>query len=128
MMSRSSTKETAPMRQGALTLVRFLSAIGLGLALTISSGSVCAQRVLLDRIVALVDEGVVLQSELNARIIEIRGNAARANRPLPEGEQFRTEILDALIIENLQMQLAEKVSIRFNDDEINRILGQYGRQ
>jgi peptidyl-prolyl cis-trans isomerase SurA len=123
MMSRSSTKETAPMRQGALTLARFLSAIGLGLALTIGAGSVSAQRVLLDRIVALVDEGVVLQSELNARVVEIRGNAARANRPLPEAEQLRTEVLDTLIIENLQMQLAERVSIRFNDDEINRILG-----
>ena len=111
------------MRQGAYTLVRLFSTIGLGLALTISSGSVCAQRVLLDRIVALVDEGVVLQSELNARIIEIRGNAARANRTLPEAEQLKTEVLDSLIIENLQMQLAERVSIRFNDDEINRILG-----
>jgi peptidyl-prolyl cis-trans isomerase SurA len=95
------------MRQGAFTLVRFLSTIGFGLALTIGSGSVCAQRVLLDRIVALVDEGVVLQSELNARIIEIRGNAARANSTLPEVEQLRTEVLDSLIIENLQMQLAE---------------------
>ena len=123
MMSRSSAKETAPMRQGAFTLVRFLSTIGFGLALTIGSGSVCAQRVLLDRIVALVDEGVVLQSELNTRIIEIRGNAARANSTLPEAEQLRTEVLDSLIIENLQMQLAERVSIRFNDDEINRILG-----
>ena len=123
MMSRSSAKETAPMRQGAFTLVRFLSTIGFGLALTIGSGSACAQRVLLDRIVALVDEGVVLQSELNTRIIEIRGNAARANSTLPEAEQLRTEVLDSLIIENLQMQLAERVSIRFNDDEINRILG-----
>ena len=111
------------MRQGTFTLVRFLSTIGFGLALTIGSGSVCAQRVLLDRIVALVDEGVVLQSELNTRIIEIRGNAARANSTLPEAEQLRTEVLDSLIIENLQMQLAERVSIRFNDDEINRILG-----
>ena len=122
MMNRSSAKETTPMRQGAFTLVRCLSTIGLGLALTIGSGSVCAQRVLLDRIVALVDEGVVLQSELNTRIIEIRENAARANSTLPEAEQFRTEVLDSLIIENLQMQLAERVSIRFNDDEINRIL------
>jgi len=123
MMSRWSTKETAPMRQGAQSPARFLPAIGLGLALAIGAGSACAQRVLLDRIVALVDEGVVLQSELNTRVTEIRANAARANRTLPEAEQFRTEVLDSLVIENLQMQLAERVSIRFNDDEINRILG-----
>ncbi len=123
MMSRLSTKETGPIRQGARSIARFLLAIGLGLALTIAAGSASAQRVLLDRIIALVDEGVVLQSELELRVAEIRQNAARANRTLPQDEQFRTEVLDSLVIENLQMQLAERVSIRFNDDEINRILG-----
>lgn len=111
------------MRQGASSLTRILSAFGLALTLAIAAGSASAQRVLLDRIIALVDEGVVLQSELEARITEVQENAARANRPLPEFEQFRTEVLDSLVIENLQMQLAERVSIRFNDDEINRILG-----
>ena len=123
MMSRWSTKETGPTRQGARSIARFLSAIGLGLALAIAAGSASAQRVLLDRIIALVDEGVVLQSELELRVSEIQANAARAERSLPEPEQLRTEVLDSLIIENLQMQLAERVSIRFNDDEINRILG-----
>ena len=111
------------MRQGALTFARFLLAIGLGLALTIVAGSASAQRVLLDKVIALVDEDVVLQSEFESRITEVQDNAARAERPLPQAEQLRTEILDSLVLENLQMQLAEKVSIRFNDDEINRILG-----
>jgi peptidyl-prolyl cis-trans isomerase SurA len=123
MMSKWNTKEAGSMQQGTRSLPRFLSVIGLGLVLTIAAGSASAQRVLLDRIVALVDEGVVLQSELELRVSEIQENAARAERTLPEPEQFRTEVLDSLIIENLQMQLAEKVSIRFNDDEINRILG-----
>ena len=122
-MSRWSTKETGPIRQGALTFARCLLAIGLGLALTIVAGSASAQRVLLDKVIALVDEDVVLQSEFESRITEVQENAARAERPLPQAEQLRTEILDSLVLENLQMQLAEKVSIRFNDDEINRILG-----
>ena len=95
----------------------------MGLALTIVAGSASAQRVLLDKVIALVDEDVVLQSEFESRITEVQENAARAERPLPQAEQLRTEILDSLVLENLQMQLAEKVSIRFNDDEINRILG-----
>ena len=111
------------MRHGARGLARVLPAIALGLVLAATAGAASAQRVLLDRIVALVDESVVLQSELEMRIAEISANAARANRPLPEPEQFRKEVLDSLVLENLQMQLAERVSIRFNDDEINRILG-----
>ena len=123
MMSKWSTKETGPTRQGALTLARFLPTISLGLVVAIAIGSASAQRVLLDKVIALVDEGVVLQSELETRVTEIQANAARSEQNLPEAEQLRTEILDSLIIESLQMQLAEKVSIRFNDDEINRILG-----
>ena len=121
-MSRWSTKESGALRQGARSIAHFLPAIGLGLALAIAAGTASAQRVLLDKIVALVDEGVVLQSELELRVNEIQENAARAERSLPEPKQFRTEVLDSLILENIQMQLAERVSIRFNDDEINRIL------
>ncbi len=97
--------------------------MALGMALATLTVPSSAQRVLLDRIVALVDEGVVLQSELELRLTEIQQNAARTNRPLPPPEQFRTEVLDSLVLEAIQTQLAERVSIRFTDDEINRILG-----
>ncbi len=122
-MSRGNTRTAGPIELGTRSLVRFLSAMGLGLMLTAMASPASAQRVLLDRIVALVDEGVVLQSELETRIAEIQENAARAGRPLPPPAQFRTEVLDSLVLESIQMQLAERVSIRFTDDEINRILG-----
>jgi peptidyl-prolyl cis-trans isomerase SurA len=81
-----------------------------------------AQRLLLDRIIVVVDQDVVLQSELDARLQDIRANAAANNRPLPEQDELQSEVLDALILENLQMQFAERVSIRFDDDTINRVL------
>jgi peptidyl-prolyl cis-trans isomerase SurA len=88
------------------------------------SESLLAQRVLLDKVIAIVDEDVVLQSEVDIRVTEIQAQAQRANQPLPEDfETFKSEIIEALVIENIQMQLAERVSIRFDDDTINRILG-----
>jgi len=80
------------------------------------------QRVLLDRVIALVDQDVVLQSELDLRIADIRGAAARENQPLPPEDELESDILEALIIENIQLQMAEQVSIRFDDDMINRVL------
>jgi peptidyl-prolyl cis-trans isomerase SurA len=77
---------------------------------------------MLDRIIAIVDEDVVLQSELNARLLDVRNSATANNQPLPEDEQLRSEILNTLILENLQLQFAERVSIRFDDDTINRVL------
>ena len=81
-----------------------------------------AQRVLLDRVIALVDEGVILQSELDIRINDLQQAAARDGRPLPPESEIRDDVLEALIVENIQLQMAEQVSIRYDDDTINRVL------
>lgn len=81
------------------------------------------QRQLLDKVVAIVDEDVVLLSELENRLAEVRRNAAQSGQQLPPAGQLRSEVLDTLILENIQMQLAERVSIRYDDDTINRVLG-----
>jgi len=99
-----------------------LSAFSLAALCLLLSFQVSAQRVMLDRIIAIVDEDVVLQSELNARLLDVRNSATANNQPLPEDEQLRSEILNTLILENLQLQFAERVSIRFDDDTINRVL------
>ena len=101
----------------------FVSALLCLLALVFSDDSQAQQRQLLDKVVAIVDEDVVLLSELEARLADIRRQAEASSQPLPPDEQLREEVLDTLIIENIQMQLAERVSIRYDDDTINRVLG-----
>ena len=86
------------------------------------------QRVLLDKIVAIVDRDVVLQSELNNRLEDIRRTAERDNRELPPPNQLRDEVLGTLIMENIQMQFAERASIRYDDDTINRVLGNMAQE
>lgn len=81
------------------------------------------ERQLLDRIVAIVDTGVVLQSEVDARLADIITSARRNNQPDPDLEEIYDDVLEALVLENLQMQVAERVNIRFDDDTINRVLG-----
>ncbi|MDA0805656.1 MAG: peptidylprolyl isomerase [Proteobacteria bacterium] len=103
---------------------RILFVIGALLLLLIAAPFATAQRVLLDKIIAIVDDDVVLKSELDERIIEITAAAQRSGQQLPEDrEQFESDILEALIVENIQMQLANRVSIRYDDDTINRVLG-----
>jgi peptidyl-prolyl cis-trans isomerase SurA len=105
-----------------------LFVIGALLLLLIAAPFANAQRVLLDKIIAIVDDDVVLKSELDERILEITAAAQRSGQPLPEDrEQFESDILEALIVENIQMQLATRVSIRYDDDTINRVLGNMAR-
>lgn len=110
------------LAQNDCRLGKALLALSFCLSTVFFSHNSLAQRVLLDKIVAVVDNDVVLQSELDRRLVETRQNAQRAGRPIPPEDQFRTEIMEMLILENLQMQFAERVSIRFDDDTINRVL------
>jgi peptidyl-prolyl cis-trans isomerase SurA len=103
---------------------RVLFVIGALLLLLLAAPFASAQRVLLDKIIAIVDDDVVLKSELDERMIEITAAAQRSGQPLPDDlEQFESDIMEALIVENIQMQLANRVSIRYDDDTINRVLG-----
>ena len=100
----------------------FVWSLVLCLGLVSISSAAMAQRVLLDKVIAIVDDDVVLQSEFDSRLAEIRRQAQTSNQPLPPADELQSEIMAALVIENLQMQFAKRVSIRFDDDEINRVL------
>ena len=104
-------------------MVQTTAALLLPLCLLVTNTPVNAQRVLLDKIVAIVDRDVVLQSELLERLQDVRTSAAREERELPPENQLREEILEALILENIQLQFAARASIRYDDDTINRVLG-----
>ena len=102
--------------------------IGALICLFLTLPASAQQRVLLDKIVAIVDRDVVLQSELNNRLEDIRRTAERDNRELPPPNQLRDEVLETLIMENIQLQFAERASIRYDDDTINRVLGNMAQE
>jgi peptidyl-prolyl cis-trans isomerase SurA len=77
---------------------------------------------LLDRIVAVVNDGVVLQSELDDRVQQIDTNMrARGVPPLPR-DQIQDQVLERLIIMEAQRQRAERLGITVDDDSLNRML------
>lgn len=96
---------------------------------TLVSGSgAWAQREVLDKVLAIVDEGVVLQSELEARMEQVREQSTTAGQPLPPPAQLRTQLIEALVVENLQVQLAERMGIRYDDDTINEVISSIAQQ
>jgi len=75
---------------------------------------------LLDRIVALVNEDVIMQSELEARMQQVSRNIDAARMP-PE-DVLRRQVLDRMVIEELQLQFAENVGIQIDDITLNRTM------
>ena len=82
----------------------------------------------LDRIVAIVDDSVILASELEGRVATIEQNIARAGQQAPPQEQLRKEVLDILILESIQLQMADRVGLRIDDEQLNQAVARVAAQ
>lgn len=78
----------------------------------------------LDRIVAVVDDEVLLQSELESMENTVRQQLRQRDASVPPSDVLRKQVLERLIIQRLQMQKAVKVGIRVDDSELNAALRQ----
>jgi len=84
--------------------------------------SLQAEEQLLDRIIAVVDESVVLESELVRRSNSIISQIKARKQAVPSIEILRKQVLDRLVIETLQLETAQRVGVRINDRELNATL------
>lgn len=94
------------------------------LLLLLSCCSVWAQTVVLDRVVAIVDEDLVLESELEGRMATVAERLRAQYGQLPPEEVLRKQILEQLIIERIQLQLATRYEIEVPDEEIDQAIGR----
>ena len=87
-----------------------------------------AKLELLDEIVAIVDEDVVLESEVNERLAAFKAQAKAADQPIPDEETVREQIVERLIVESLQLQTGDRAGVRISDDELNEALSSVAAQ
>lgn len=92
------------------------------------SGGLFAQEIKqLNRIVAIVDENVITEAELEQRydtlMVQMRGN-----NNLPPESVIKRQLLDRLILERIQVDRARRVGISIGDEDLNRTLRNVARQ
>ncbi|WP_445262587.1 peptidylprolyl isomerase [Pseudomonas sp. EA_105y_Pfl2_R69] len=77
----------------------------------------------LNRVVAIVDNDVVMQSQLDTRLREVQKTIAQRGAALPPEHVLSQQVLERLIIENIQLQIGERSGIRITDEELNQAIG-----
>lgn len=87
-----------------------------------------AELALLDRVVAIVDDDVVLQSELDRRMVTVYEQIQRSGTQPPAEEIIREQVLERLISERLQLNMGYKAGVRISDEEINQTLARVAAQ
>ncbi|MCC2638704.1 MAG: peptidyl-prolyl cis-trans isomerase SurA [Moraxellaceae bacterium] len=82
----------------------------------------------LDKVAVVVDDSVILQSEIAKRLEDIRFQFGQRGAALPPEEVLRKQVVEQLILENLQLNLATRAGIRIDDKEVTASLEEIARQ
>lgn len=76
----------------------------------------------LDSIAAVIDEDVILRSELDRAVGNIKAQYARQQGQLPPDNVLERQVLERLIIQRLQINRAKDIGIRVSDAELNQVI------
>lgn len=107
-------------------MIRTLRAL---LAAAVLAGSLNAfAQQPLDRIAAVVDEDIILQSELDRAVANIRGQYAGREAQLPPADVLQRQVLERLILIRLQAARAASTGMRISDEEVDTAVANIARQ
>lgn len=83
---------------------------------------------LLDRIAAVVNNGVVLNSELDEQTEVVAARLRQQNTELPARNVLRRQVLERLVVEEIQMQRADRLGMQISDEMLNGALDDVARR
>ena len=102
-------------------------ALSLGLML-LAASTVSAQIEMLDQVVAIVDDDIILASELQERVQGVRGAMESRGVEVPEEDILIRETLDRLILDSIQLQLAARYGVRIPDQQLDESMTRLAKQ
>lgn len=100
----------------------------LGLSGISTSSAVFAQPQLIDRVVAVVDDQVILQSQLESQMREQIQQLRAQNIPAPTPNELAKRVLDSMILETVQLNRAKEIGLKVSDNDINQQLQKLAAQ
>ncbi len=107
-------------------------ALALAAAVWAAAGPALAQQprpvVVLDRIVAVVNNEVITRAELDQRYRFTTLRLKQQGTPLPPREALEKQILDRLITDHVQLQLAKETGLRVDDSELDRAIQRIAQE
>lgn len=91
-----------------------------------SISAVAAEREI-DRVAAIVDNSVVLESDIVDIVERVKRNAAAQGQTLPSDAALRTQATERLILTNLQLQMAQRMGMQISDSQLDDTIRNIAR-
>jgi len=76
----------------------------------------------LDRIVAVIENDIIMQSELDTQLRTVVGQMREQGIKLPSSSVLENQVLERMILTKIQLQRAEETGIRVDDETLNRTI------
>ena len=87
-----------------------------------------AETRILDAVVAIVEDDVVMSSELRARLDLVEKNLQAQGQEPPEREALVRDTLDRLVLESIQLQIGQRAGVRIGDAQLGQALNNLAAQ
>lgn len=92
------------------------------------AGTASAAAFELDRIIAIVDDDVVMQSELDQQIERVRDELRRQGTEAPPISVLRRQVMERLILQKIQLQLAERTGVNVTEESLDSAIADIAKK
>ena len=110
-----------------MNIKTLLLAASLATALT-TAPALQANTEVIDQVVAIVDDDIIMASELRERVTAVTENLKARDVQMPPEDTLIRETLDRLILESIQLQKGTRVGVRISDAQLNSAMQRIAAQ
>ena len=82
----------------------------------------------LDGVAVIVNDGVVLKSEVNSLVNRVKNRAEESGQALPSETALKRQAIDKLINQTLLLQMGERIGLRISDAQLDQTLTQMAKE
>lgn len=87
-----------------------------------------AEEKQIDKVAAIVNSGVVLESEVLDLLSNIKKQAEKNNQSLPSDNALRTQVMDKLINDSLMLQIGDRMGIQVSDAQLDQTITNMAKE
>ena len=98
----------------------------LGITLVVNTSFAAPQVV--DKVAAVVNNGVVLESDVDGLMQSVKLNANQAGQQLPDNSTLRHQILERLITDQIILQMGQKMGVNITDQQLDQAIANIAKQ
>ncbi|MCL1076673.1 peptidylprolyl isomerase SurA [Parashewanella spongiae] len=82
----------------------------------------------LDKVAVQVDDGIILESEIQDLISSVKSNAVTNKQELPSDNALRTQVVERLILTHLQLQMAARIGLHIGDLQLDQTIENIAKE